>query len=122
MNKKQYKVIVTPFAEAALQAYDDYLRLELFADQAADDWIELFGQEAKSLAFMPEKFPPVEKEPWHSEGIHCHPVKGINIYFWINAELGKVYITDVVSQRMNQDKRLIESCLAFYQDQLKAMD
>lgn|GEM_PF-5829867 len=68
MNKKQYKVIVTPFAEAALQAYDDYLRLELFADQAADDWIELFEHEAKSLAFMPKKFPLVEKNHGTAKG------------------------------------------------------
>ena len=100
----------------ALQEYDDYIRLELFTDQAADDWIELFEQEGKALAFMPEKFPLVEKEPWRSEGVRCHPVKSINIYFWINADLGKVYIIDFVSQRMNRDKRLIESWLAFYQD------
>ncbi len=116
MNEKQYKVIVTPFAETALQEYSDYLRLELVSDQAADNWIDLFEREAKSLAYMPEKFPLVEKEPWHSEGIHYHPVKSINIYFWINEERGKVYITDVVNQRMNQDKRLIESILSFYQD------
>ena len=116
MSEGLFRVIVTPFAEASLQAYDDYLRLELLSDQAADDWIDIFEEETRSLSFMPGKYPLVQREPWHSEGIHYLPVKGRNIYFWINDELRKVYVTDVVDQRMDQNKRLIESTLAFDQE------
>ena len=45
-----------------------------------------------------------------------HPVKGQNIYYWISEERKKVYIFDVIGQRMNQDKRLIESLITFYQE------
>ena len=122
MNNKRYKVIVTPFAETALMEYDDYLRCELLSDQAADCWLSLFEKEANSLAFMPERCPLVEREPWHSEGVRYHPVKGINIYFWINTKLEKVYIIDVVNQRMNQDKRLIESYLSLEKDETDESD
>ena len=105
-----------------MQQYDDYLRLELFADQAADDWLDLFEKEAQSLTFLPDRYPLVAKEPWHSEGIHYHPIKGINIYYWISDERGKVYITDVISQRMNQDKRLIESMLSFYRELMDSLE
>ena len=80
MNEKRYKVIVTPFAEAALQQYDDYLRNELYADQAADDWIDLFENSIRELASFPEKYPLVSNEPWHSEGV---PVKGKRFNAWV---------------------------------------
>ena len=116
MSEKQYKVIVTPFAEAALDEYDEYLRSELFADQAADSWLDVFEQATISLRTFPEKYQLVAREPWHSAGIRFYPVKGQNIYYWISEERQKVYITDVIGQRMNQDKRLIESLIAFYQE------
>ena len=119
MDKKRYKVVVTPFAEAALEQYDDYLRLELFSNQAADARLELFEREAASLSFFPEKHPLMEREPWRSEGVRCRAVKGLNIYFWINGDRMKVYIIDVVSQRMDQDKRLLKALFAFYDENEK---
>ena len=122
MSEKPYKVIITPFAEASLQQYDDYLRFELYADQAADDWIDLFENSVKELAFFPAKYPLVSNEPWHSEGVHSFPVKGQMIYYWISDERMKVYVMDVVSQRMDQNKRLIESQITFYQEMLKGLE
>ena len=116
MSEKLYKVIITPFAEAALDAYDEYLRSELFADQAADSWLDAFEQTIISLRSFPEKYQLADREPWRSAGIHMHPVKGQNIYYWISEERQKVYIFDVIGQRMNQDKRLIESLITFYQE------
>ena len=75
MSEKLYKVIITPFAEAALDAYDEYLRSELFADQAADSWLDAFEQTIISLRSFPEKYQLADREPWHSAGIHMHPVK-----------------------------------------------
>ena len=116
MSETQYKVIITPSAEAALEDYDEYLRYELFADQAADTWIDAFEQEMVSLRTFPGKYQLVDREPWRRAGIRFHPVKGQNVYYWISEERRKVYIIDVIGQRMNQDKRLIESLIAFYQD------
>lgn len=48
MTEKQYEVIVTPFAESALQGYNDYFRHELFTDdQTVDEWLDHMEQEIK---------------------------------------------------------------------------
>ena len=50
MSGKQYEVIVTPFAESALQRYYDHLRYELFAEQAANDWLNRMEQAIMELS------------------------------------------------------------------------
>ncbi len=119
MREKKYKIIVTPLAEAALEAYDDYLRNELFADQAADSWLDAFEQETISLRTFPEKHQLVEREPWRSAGVRFHPVKGQIVYYWISEERMKVYILDVIGQRMDQDKQLLKSMTAFHPEHEK---
>ena len=112
MGVKQFEVIITPFAEAALQIYDDYLRLELFSDQAADNLLDLMEKEIKGLSSLPAKYPLVEREPWYSEGIRIRPAKGYNVYFWIDNEHNRVYVIDIINHRMDQDSRLAASTRA----------
>ena len=114
MSEKQYEVIVTPFAESALQEQVDYIRNALLADQTADLFLEQMEQSIQELAYLPHRYQLVDREPWHSNSIHCYPFMGYNIYYWVSEERMRVYVTDVISQRMNQDKRLIESTLAYY--------
>ncbi|MBR5344551.1 MAG: type II toxin-antitoxin system RelE/ParE family toxin [Clostridia bacterium] len=115
MSETLYKVVITPFAEAALQATYGYIRLELLAEQAADDWLDLMEREIFNLFCLPGRYPLVRREPWHSEGIHVQPVKGYNIYYWINEEQWKVFVIDVVNHRIQQDKRLTKSTQSFRQ-------
>lgn len=115
MSEKQYEVIVTPFAESSLRDYDDYYRYELGADQAADHFLDRMEQEMKELSFLPNRYPLVDREPWYSNGVRFFPVIGYNIYYWVNEARMRVYVTDVISQKMDQDKRLIESMVAFNQ-------
>ena len=116
MSEKRYKITVTPFVEQALQEYDDYLRLEAFDDQAADQWIDAFEREMDGLTTFPAKFRLMNKEPWHSAGVRIRSIKGRNIYYWISEERQKVYVIDVISEKMNQDKRLTESIIALYKE------
>jgi len=66
----------------------------------------------QGLSILPRKYHTVEREPWHSNDIRCLSIIGYNIYYWINDNNMKVYIIDVVSHKMDQDKRLIESMLS----------
>ena len=114
MSEKQYDVIVTPFAEEALQRIDDRLRIELFAEQAADNWLDRLERTLQELSFLPNRYQLVGREPWYSNGIRYFPFMGYNIYYWVSEDRAKVYVIDVVAQRMDQDKRLIESALEFF--------
>ncbi len=114
MCEKQYEVIVTPFAESALQNHDDRLRYELFNEQAADYLLDQMENAIQELSKFPNRYSLVDKEPWQSNGVRFLPYMGYNIYYWVSEERMKVYVIDVVSQKMDQDKRLIESMLAFF--------
>ncbi len=112
MTEKQYEVIITPFAESALQTCYDYIRYELLAEETADKWLDRMENAIQGLSILPRKYHTVEREPWHSNDIRCLSIIGYNIYYWINDNNMKVYIIDVVSHKMDQDKRLIESVLS----------
>ena len=114
MGEKQYEVIVTPFAESALLEQADYLRDRFFDDKAADNLLDQMEASIQELAFFPDRYQFVDREPWHSNNVRFYPFMGYNIYYWVNEEKMRVYIIDVISQKMNQDKRLIESLLAYY--------
>ena len=113
MSKRLYEVIITPFAESAMQDCVDYLRFELFSDQAADNWLDMMERAVNDIAFLPVKYPLVDREPWHSSGVRFYVVKGYIIYFWISDEKKIVYLIDVIHQRMDQDKRLFTSVQDF---------
>jgi toxin ParE1/3/4 len=114
MSEKQYDVIVTPFAESALQDYYDRIRYELLDVQSADNWLDRMEQAIQELSELPYRFSLVPREPWYSNGVRYYPFIGYNIYYWVNEDRIKVYVIDVVCQKMDQDKRLIKSMLAYY--------
>ena len=115
MSEKQYEVMVTPFAETAIQSQEDYLRFTLYSDQAADHWLDMMEHVLMDLAFLPERYPIIDREPWHSERVRYHVVEGYIVYFWIAEKKKTVYLVDVISQRLDQDKRLLASTQAFEQ-------
>ena len=114
MSEKQYDVIVTPFAESALQDYYHRIRYELLDVQSADNWLDRMEQAIHELSELPYRFSLVPSEPWYSNGVRYYPFIGYNIYYWVNEDRIKVYVIDVVCQKMDQDKRLIKSMLAYY--------
>ena len=116
MSEKQYEVIVTPFAESALQDYYDHIRYESLDVQTADNWLDRMEQAIQELSELPNRFSLVPREPWYSNGVRYYPFIGYNIYYWLNEERIKVYVIDVICQKVDQDKRLIESMLAYYKN------
>lgn len=112
MSEKQYEVIVTPFAESSLQDYADSIRYDLLDDETADLFLDRMEQAIRELGYLPYRYTLVTKEPWHSNGIRFFPHIGYNIYYWINEARMRVYVTDVINQKMDQDKRLLKAMIA----------
>jgi toxin ParE1/3/4 len=120
MSEKQYEVIVTPFAESSLQDYADSIRYDLLDDETADLFLDRMEQAIRELGYLPYRYTLVTKEPWHSNGIRFFPHIGYNIYYWINEARMRVYVTDVINQKMDQDKRLLKAMIA--NDKVKRED
>ena len=58
------------------------------------------------MYFVKSKTLLTEEEPWHSQGIHKMIVKNFLVYFWIDTDHLRVWVTAVVYGRRNQRSQL----------------
>ena len=104
--KKQYKVQITKYALAQMEEIRDYIVNELHAPQAAYSLILEMKNKVASLSSMPERYQPVDSKKWREQGIRKIIVKNFIMYYWIDEEQRKIYITAVVYGKRNQLKEL----------------
>ena len=101
-----YKIIVTPDAEDDLVKLRNYIAGVILAYNTAINYIRTIRNEIGSLSEMPEKYKPVDDEPWHSRGIRKFLVKNFFVYYRIDDEHKKVYILNVIYARRDQLRAL----------------
>ena len=101
-----YKIIVTPDAEDDLVELRNYIAGVLLANDTAANYIRTIRNEIGSLSEMPEKYKPVDDEPWHSRGIRKFLAKNFFVYYRIDDEHKKVYILNVIYARRDQLRAL----------------
>ena len=106
MADKRYEVIVTDQAIEQLEATKQYYTFKLHAKDAANDFIDLMEETFIDLESFPKRGRPVPDEPWHSEGVRMRPIKNHIVYYWIDEDELKVWITAVIDERMDQKKQL----------------
>lgn len=97
-----YNVKVTSQAEEQIQEIINYITHELKAPEAALLLLDALEDSFISLAHFPQRVPLVEEMPWHTKGIHRFPVKNFLVYFWIDENDMKVYITAVIYGKRDQ--------------------
>lgn len=81
---KTYNVKITSQAEEQMQEIIYYIAHELKAPDAALHLLDAL------------------EEPWHTNGIHCLPVKNFLVYFWIDEDNAKVQVTAVIYGKRDQ--------------------
>lgn len=101
-----YKVIVTNHALYSIAEIRDYIAFELSNPTAAVDHLHLFRSEIKKLSSMPDRYKPIDEQPWHDEGVRKVKVKNYYIYYWISEKEHTVYVTDVIYTGSDQPKWL----------------
>lgn len=104
--EKRYEVRVTPYAQRQILDIARYISAALQAPEAAENWLAVMEQELESLSFMPARIPLTPEKPWCSRGIHRMIVKNFFVYFWIETEKSRVWITAVVYARRSQKQQL----------------
>lgn len=102
----EYEVKITPYALRQMREVVRYISTTLQSPENAAHWLDTIKAELASLFSMPARIPLTEEEPWHSQGIHKMVVKNFLVYFWIDTDNLRVWVTAVVYGRRNQRRQL----------------
>lgn len=102
----EYEVKITPHALRQMQEIVRYISNTLQSPENGAHWLDTMKEELASLSTMPARIPLTEEEPWHSQGIHKMVVKNFLVYFWIDTDNLRVWVTAVVYGRRNQRHQL----------------
>ena len=97
-----YTVKLTRQTEEQMREIAWYITVELNNPDAADSLMEKLGTMLEKIGTDPEKYPPVDKEPWKSEGVRWIKVGHYIVYFWIDIENAAVQITGMVYEKRDQ--------------------
>lgn len=98
----RYEVKITSQAIAQIGEIVQYISKVLFAPETARKWVDNLQNEIAKLDFMPSRYPLTEEEPWHTKEIHKMPFKNFLVYYLIDENKKKVWITAVIYRSKDQ--------------------
>lgn len=101
-----YIVKITSQAEEQIQEIVNYITHELMTPESALRLLDTLEDSFSSLTQFPQRVALVNDEPWHTNEIHCLPVKNFLVYFWIDEDNMKVQITAVIYSKRDQLQQL----------------
>ena len=102
----KYRVKVTGQAKMHLKGIKEYIAFELLAPETARNMMKALRQSIHSLSNEPYRIKTIDEEPWGSRGIRKIRVKNYYIYFWINEDNKRVYVTAVIYVARDQEDQL----------------
>ncbi|MCD8221097.1 MAG: type II toxin-antitoxin system RelE/ParE family toxin [Clostridiales bacterium] len=105
---KNYEVKITPYALEQMAEIRDYIVYQLQNPDAARNLIETIQAEVMKLNQMPDRFRPVDEEPWGNRGVRKLLIKNFYAYYWIEEEAAVVHVTAVTYAMRNQKNVLKE--------------
>ena len=100
------EVKVTRQALEHMRGIVHYISYDLMNLKAADNLLDDLKSSILKLSVLPKKHPLIEEEPWRSEGVRKIIVKNFLVYYWIDDEGNKVYVTAVIYNKRDQIKQL----------------
>lgn len=98
----RYEVKITSQAIAQIGEIVQYISKVLFAPETARKWVDNLQNEIAKLDFTPSRYPLTEEEPWHTKEIHKMPFKNFLVYYLIDENKKKVWITAVIYRSKDQ--------------------
>ena len=101
-----FEIVITPDAEADLLEIRDYIAYTLLVPDVALDYIRVIRREIEKLSYMTVSIAPIDKEPWHSRGVHKIIAKNFYIYYRLDESSGRVYVMIVIYAKRDQLKAL----------------
>lgn len=103
-----YQVMLTDCAVQQLTQIVTEISNLLSAPGAARKWSAKLEKEIGALSYFPLRYPLLDMEPWHSEGIHRMVVDKFVVYYWVDEETQTVWVTAVILGKRDQQMALRE--------------
>ncbi len=103
-----YHVMLTDYAVQQLTQIVTNISRLLVAPGAARKWSAKLEKEISSLSVFPLRYPMLEMEPWHSEGIRRMLVDKFVVYYWIDEETRTIWVIAVILGKQDQQMALRE--------------
>ena len=104
----EYRIDITPEAQANINEIIQYIRVALKAPKSAASLLKKLKEGIASLAAFPARVAPMEEEFGQRLGIRKLPVKKYLIYFRIDEDTHRVLILAVVYGGRDQWQQLLE--------------
>ena len=104
----EYKIIITPDAEADLNELDDYISFYLMAPDIAISCIRYIHSKIAGLRKVPKRYRLIEDEPWHSRGIRRMNAKNFAVFYYVYEEYAEVYVQNIIYQKRDLSRILSE--------------
>ena len=101
-----FEVTITPQAESQLENIAHYIASELKDPDAAENLVDDIIDAVEGLSHNPEKYHPIDDEPWGSQGVRKIHIKNYYAYFGIDNENSTVWIIAIVYAKRDQKKFL----------------
>jgi plasmid stabilization system protein ParE len=83
---KYYKVLYTPEAKSDLKSIYRYIAFSLKEKGTAINLVNRIRDAIKKLNTSPDRYAPVDWEPWKSMGMRYFPVGNYVVYYYVNHE------------------------------------
>ena len=96
-----FRVLITPQAEADIAAVCCYTAVELLNPPAAAGLADALYDAVESLAEMPFRHPVWRNEPWKSRGVRSLGVKNYRIFYLAEKAARRVLVLRVFYNRSN---------------------
>lgn len=103
---ENYKIRLTDHAIEHMQQTTTYISNVLLSPETARNWLANMKKEIRSLSQLPRRFPLVDEEPWHSDGIRKLIANNYFVYFYIDENSYEVWVIAVVYSGMDQTTQL----------------
>lgn len=103
----EYEVMMTPQAVEQIRETVLYISHMLLAPETASRWVDFLQKAIASLNSMPSRYPLTEEEPWRTRGMRKMSVKNFFVYYLIDVDQKKVFVTAVIYGRRDQTAVLL---------------
>ena len=90
-----YTVIYSPEAASDLRSIYSYIAFTKKEPDIAENLVNEIRAEIRKLDQQPERYAPVDWEPWQSMGMRKLPVKNYVAFYLVDKESGEVNFTRI---------------------------
>ena len=92
---EKYNVIYSPEAASDLRSIYSYIAFTLKEADIAENLVNEIRAEIRKLDHQPERYAPVDLEPWQSMGMRKLPVKNYVAFYWVDDDTNEVNVTRI---------------------------